>query len=433
MSLVSLTNSGGSLAVNPSIGVQQINLSDYFNLFNASNNTINVPVSAGTTNILNNNLPYGDYASLLTGLNGTVKAIVVDASGHLYVGGAFTTAGSVNPANNIAKWDGSAWSALGSGLDNTVYALTFDAAGVLYAGGDFTDHLSKWDGTTWTSLGAGLDGPVYALAYNYTLGNILYFGGLFSAPYSNIASINTSTNTVIDNGGANGAIRALTYTLLDNGQYPNLIAGGDFTQIGTPPLAASYIARLYIPDATTWSNLTSVNGAVHALRSTPLGLLYVGGNFTTPVTRVGLYTASFSGPSTWTAYGSGVNDVVKALAIDGSGNVFAGGDFTTAGGSTANRIAKWDGAAWSTFGTGTNAPVNALASVSNSLYIGGDFTQANGATMNRITEISNTSALFGAVDVSVNSKFLYSMYEDQQINVLVSSSTGIPYTNGLLI
>ena len=35
---------------------------------------------------------------------------------NLYAGGYFTTAGGV-PANYIAKWDGSAWSALGSGMN----------------------------------------------------------------------------------------------------------------------------------------------------------------------------------------------------------------------------------------------------------------------------------------------------------------------------
>ena len=45
----------------------------------------------------------------------------------------------------------------------------------------------------------------------------------------------------------------------------------------------------------------------------------------------------------WSALGSGMNNNVHALAIDASGNLYAGGDFTTAGGVSANRIAKWDG------------------------------------------------------------------------------------------
>ena len=43
-----------------------------------------------------------------------VNALAVSGT-NLYAGGYFTTAGGV-PANNIAKWDGSAWSALGSGM-----------------------------------------------------------------------------------------------------------------------------------------------------------------------------------------------------------------------------------------------------------------------------------------------------------------------------
>jgi hypothetical protein len=51
----------------------------------------------------------------------------------------------------------------------------------------------------------------------------------------------------------------------------------------------------------------------------------------------------------WSALGSGVggmdgsfNPGVWALAWDGE-NLYAGGDFTTAGGISANYIAKWDG------------------------------------------------------------------------------------------
>ena len=45
----------------------------------------------------------------------TSPALAVSGT-NLYAGGDFTTAGGV-PANHIAKWNGSAWSALGSGID----------------------------------------------------------------------------------------------------------------------------------------------------------------------------------------------------------------------------------------------------------------------------------------------------------------------------
>ncbi|MEK7684226.1 MAG: hypothetical protein AAB466_02260, partial [Verrucomicrobiota bacterium] len=50
----------------------------------------------------------------IPGANSTVYAAVTDGSGNLYVGGNFTVIGEV-VANRIAKWNGSAWSALGSG------------------------------------------------------------------------------------------------------------------------------------------------------------------------------------------------------------------------------------------------------------------------------------------------------------------------------
>ncbi len=83
--------------------------------------------------------------------------------------------------------------------------------------------------------------------------------------------------------------------------------------------------------------------------------------------------------SAWTALGTGMNSAVSELAVDGSGNLYAGGSFTTAGGVAANRIAKWNGSAWSALGTGMNGDVKALAvDGSGNLYAGGGFTTAGG-------------------------------------------------------
>jgi hypothetical protein len=44
-----------------------------------------------------------------------------------------------------------------------------------------------------------------------------------------------------------------------------------------------------------------------------------------------------------------------ALAVLPSGDLIAGGYFTTAGGVSANRIARWNGTSWSALGTGMNS------------------------------------------------------------------------------
>ncbi len=65
--------------------------------------------------------------------------------------------------------------------------------------------------------------------------------------------------------------------------------------------------------------------------------------------------------TSWSALGTGMNNIVRALAMDSNGNLYAGGDFTTAGGTTVNKIAKWNGTSWSALGTGTSGSVYALA------------------------------------------------------------------------
>jgi hypothetical protein len=87
-------------------------------------------------------------------------------------------------------------------------------------------------------------------------------------------------------------------------------------------------------------------------------------------------TAKWNGTS-WSALGSGMNDYVFALAVSGS-DLYAGGYFTTAGGSRASYIAKWDGSSWTTLGSGMNGAIYALAASGSDVYAGGYFSTADG-------------------------------------------------------
>src|SRR2546425_1104494 len=107
------------------------------------------------------------------GLTGPIGAIAISGS-DVYVGGYFRQAGGV-AANNIAKWNGTSWSALGSGANNgvngSVYAIAMSGTD-LYVGGLFTQAggvaancIAKWNGNGWAALGSGASNGVDDLVY----------------------------------------------------------------------------------------------------------------------------------------------------------------------------------------------------------------------------------------------------------------------------
>src|SRR2546427_848728 len=92
--------------------------------------------------------------------------------------------------------------------------------------------------------------------------------------------------------------------------------------------------------------------------------VYAGGYFTTAGGSAANYIAKWDANS-WKALSSGMvgfNAYVNRLAVGGS-DVYAGGAFTTAGDNAINYISKWDGSSWTAAGSGMNGRVSALACV----------------------------------------------------------------------
>jgi hypothetical protein len=192
--------------------------------------------------------------------NGPVYAATVDGSGNLYIGGQFTSVGGVF-ATNIAKWNGSSWSALGSGVDNSVHALAISGNDV-YVGGRFTmaggsvaSGIARWNGSSWSPLDAGVNGQVWALAVS---GSNVYAGGVFTFAGGSeakcIAKWNGSSWSALGLGIWVGppieqpipVVGALAMS------GSNLYVGGIFTLAGGG--AANHIAKW---DGSRWSALGS--------------------------------------------------------------------------------------------------------------------------------------------------------------------------------
>ncbi|MEM1325345.1 MAG: PQQ-dependent sugar dehydrogenase [Bacteroidota bacterium] len=128
---------------------------------------------------------------------------------------------------------------------------------------------------------------------------------------------------------------------------------------------------------------TGTDGIIYALATDETDV-YAGGDFSMAggvlANNVALRTNSG-----WSALGSGTNGRVNAIAVDQNGDVYIGGNFTQAGGVSALNIAKWNGSNWSALGSGTSGPVAALVVDSqNRLYAAGAFQQAGGTVANNI-------------------------------------------------
>ncbi len=75
----------------------------------------------------------------------------------------------------------------------------------------------------------------------------------------------------------------------------------------------------------------------------------------------------------WQALGSGMDNRVNALAFDNSGKLYAGGQFSHAGGVPADNIAVWNGSSWSQLGNGIYGSINALKiNAAGDVYLGGN-------------------------------------------------------------
>jgi hypothetical protein len=315
------------------------------------------------------------WSTLGGGMDNEVKALLLDAGGNLYAGGAFTLADDTT-VNGIAEWNGSVWNGLGAGMNGRVNALVKDKNGIIYAGGEFTaaggqvvNYVARWDGTSWSALGTGMNAAVNALALD-AAGN-LYAGGDFDEadgkPVNFVAKWNGSAWSALG-VGVDSVVNALAVDTSGN-----LFVGGWFSGTGVYGIAKW--------NGAAWSALgLGMDGPVNTLALDPAGNLYAGGYFSVAGGGVAAnYVARWNGTA-WSALGAGMSDPVNTLAVDGAGNVFAGGYFTQAGSAGASFVARWNGTRWDTLGAGTDNTVNALAldSSSGELYTGGDFITAGG-------------------------------------------------------
>jgi hypothetical protein len=308
-------------------------------------------------------------------VNGPVYAIAVGTDG-IYVGGHFSMAGNV-AANNIARWDGDQWYALGDGVNSgggppCVYAISIHGADV-YAGGQFysagsvaSPNIAHWDGTQWTAFSGGANNTVRALACDSS-GN-LYAGGDFTniGMLSNcmfIAKWDGTQWTALGAGLSGCGSSTKVNALATDGS--NIFAGGEFLVAGSD--TAKNIARW---DGSAWSAIgLGTDGPVFALDYKTQNI-YCGGDFVHAGGLTVNYVAKYTAGS-WSAIDHGV-DYPPAAMDYGSYDIFVGTSLALV---PAVNIAKYD-CCWDPLGSGTDSTVYAIAANGNDLWVGGVFSTA---------------------------------------------------------
>jgi len=337
--------------------------------------------------------------------------------GDLYVVGGFERAGD-DAIAGVARWDAAtqAWKPVGSGVGPQDDSASPSASAVailggqLYIGGDFVSidgveafNLARWDGTAWAAVGDGLEyeptgrlGEVCTLAA--TPDGRLAVGGKFTHAFdapgaparlvNHIAIWSPAEQRFFALGGGLDLDAVISsaevYSIVAT--TSELFVGGEFDEAGG--VAVRNVARW---DGAGWHDLGGgANGTVAALLLAPDGALYVGGVFDKVGPGVGANRIAKLSGAGWEALGTGVvvgspeTAVVADIKLVGT-QLFVGGTFDAAGTAQSSNIAIWNlSGGWEAMGRGLeggviDSEVNTLAVGNGIVYAGGEFTTADGA------------------------------------------------------
>lgn len=292
-----------------------------------------------------------------------------------------------------------------------------------------------------TTFGAGVSGGAGFIsnAAVTSTGKILVVG--------DFNSVDGNTKTNIAQFNADGTVDA------------NFNTGGNGTNLITRALRIRSDNKIWIGGAFTQYNGSTVPGGIlllnadgsrdasfapssgSNLRVNTIGILssgdiVAGGLFTTfngtTVGRVARISATGTLDGLFnTNIGTGANSDIERIAIQPTDNkILLVGNFTTFNGATVGRVIRLndDGTVDNTFltniGTGANALVRAVALQSDGkILIGGDFTNWNGNTVARFVRLNADGTLDASVTAGANSSVVSILVKSDDSFLLGGSFT----------
>lgn len=322
------------------------------------------------------------WSALGTGLPGGVAVLARSPSGTWFAGG--TLGFAIDPENGvfdfgIAHLVGTTWQPFEGGIDhgfiNEVRAIAFQGPDVI-VGGQFlsagtnpipADHLARWSPIAgWSELGGGVFNEI----------------GVF------LPSIIGANEIAIAPDG-------------------KLWVGGLYTRAGgRPAVNVAVITNDTAASVVGPHQLLGLGGLINGGAADRDGSLVVGGRFgfagSAPLRNVGRFK-----DGAWSAIGEGIDGVVRDVLLRKNGNIALAGEFAI--GADVSAYAEWNGTAWTIPGGPVEGSAHALAEDgAGALWIGGDLVAAGTAQVKNIAKLDGTTwAAAGSFDDRVNGLEIY--------------------------
>jgi trimeric autotransporter adhesin len=323
------------------------------------------------------------WSPLGSGLNGEVLTLAV-YSGEVYAGGNFAVAGGIF-ANRIARWNGTSWNSVGTGITGGVALVNGMAVmnGRLYVGGEFNaaggvsvNNLASWDGSTWSNPG-NVNGRVNAVTahHHFTLSDSLYISGAFTS----VAGI--SANRVARLTGVFPAWSAMGSGLPDIGQSPLFVRNtGPSTHEVLATVVVGGSPRLLRWTGSVWSEFLPVLPGTLA-GSLPGALAYYNGQYI--YAGRGVVSCFDVTNNAWARLGPGFDAALSDMVVFGN-ELFFTGSFTYVAHQRSRGVIRWNGTEFLPVAGGVDTQVRSATVFNDALWIGGTFTTAGMTPTNSV-------------------------------------------------
>ena len=365
--------------------------------------------------------------------NGLIRAMAIDESGRILIGGIFTsyngtTVGRIARLNFDGTLDAS-FNPGGSGFTNaadSVLAIAIESSGNILVGGRFTayngigpspDYIMRlsisgvdpgnFSPPVLNGSAAGSTTHVRAIAVQPD-GNIIVAGDWNCAGGGGCTSPTRRIMRLLPTGSKDPAYNSADAAQgITSGSWVNstaiqqdgkIIIAGTFTSYNS--LLANRIVRVNSNGGRDGTFLcgsgAGTNGPINKMIVLPDGDILIAGNFNTIGSPTRSMIARLNADGTVDgAFNAAVSASITAMCVQRDGKIVITGYFTTVNGVTRNRIARLnsDGTLDTSFdpGSGPGSTIRAAVHASNNqLLIGGSFTDYNGTARNRIARIKST-------------------------------------------